>query len=224
MSNLDVLHEVAEKAGPLRRVCAARFDGDANFVTDLRLEFEGIALVVSAEGDLDTVLLRIGDLANGPNTTVREVTEDAPWSHAIGLIVRWGWELTNQQGCADGVRFEFANPDGGTSVEIELIVMASALQAYRCEPTPRSGRARTDRREDRAMARLEGMRLILAVRNLRAATDFYVNALGFRRDFGDESDGWSWLSRDNFRVGLDRQRRSRGECGSSRCKHQTVIA
>ena len=55
------------------------------------------------------------------------------------------------------------------------------------------------------MARLERTRLILAVRNLRTATDFYVNALGFERDFGDESDGWSWLSRDNFRVGL-------GEC------------
>jgi uncharacterized glyoxalase superfamily protein PhnB len=55
------------------------------------------------------------------------------------------------------------------------------------------------------MARLEGTRLILAVRSLRAATDFYMNALGFTRDFGDESDGWSWLSRDNFRVGL-------GEC------------
>jgi uncharacterized glyoxalase superfamily protein PhnB len=55
------------------------------------------------------------------------------------------------------------------------------------------------------MARLEGIRLILAVQNLRAATDFYVNSLGFRRDFGDGSDGWSWLSRENFRVGL-------GEC------------
>ena len=55
------------------------------------------------------------------------------------------------------------------------------------------------------MARLEGTRLILAVRSLRTATDFYVNGLGFTRDFGDESDGWSWLSRDNCRVGL-------GEC------------
>src|SRR5262245_41684226 len=61
------------------------------------------------------------------------------------------------------------------------------------------------RRRGGAMARLEGTRLILAVRNLRTATDFYMNALGFRRDFGDESDGWSWLSRDNVRVGL-------GEC------------
>ena len=55
------------------------------------------------------------------------------------------------------------------------------------------------------MARLDGTRLILAVRNLRRATDFYTSVLGLRRDFGDESDGWSWLSRDQFRVGL-------GEC------------
>lgn len=58
------------------------------------------------------------------------------------------------------------------------------------------------------MARLEHSRHILAVRDLRTATDFYVNVLGFKRDFGDESDGWSWLSRDNFRVGL-------GECADA---------
>ncbi len=55
------------------------------------------------------------------------------------------------------------------------------------------------------MARLEGTRLILAVRNLRTASNFYLNVLGFSRDFGDESDGWSWLSRDDVRIGL-------GEC------------
>lgn len=55
------------------------------------------------------------------------------------------------------------------------------------------------------MARLEGTRLILAVRDLGAATDFYTDILGFHRDFGDGSDGWSWLSRDGVRVGL-------GEC------------
>ena len=58
------------------------------------------------------------------------------------------------------------------------------------------------------MARLDATRLILAVRNLRVATDFYMNVLGLERDFGDESDGWSWLSRDNFRVGL-------GECADA---------
>ena len=48
-------------------------------------------------------------------------------------------------------------------------------------------------------------RFVLAVRNLRISTDFYMNVLGFKRDFGDESDGWSFLSRNSVRIML-------GEC------------
>lgn len=58
------------------------------------------------------------------------------------------------------------------------------------------------------MPELVRTRHILAVRHLRSATDYYMNVLGFTRDFGDESDGWSWLSRDGFRVGL-------GECADA---------
>lgn len=57
------------------------------------------------------------------------------------------------------------------------------------------------------MSRFHFTRHILAVQDLRASTDFWMNVLGFTRDFGDESDGWSWLSRDGFRVGL-------GECAN----------
>ena len=48
-------------------------------------------------------------------------------------------------------------------------------------------------------------RCVLAVRNLKQSTQFYTDVLGFQRDFGDGSDGWSFLSRDNFKVML-------GEC------------
>jgi catechol 2,3-dioxygenase-like lactoylglutathione lyase family enzyme len=53
--------------------------------------------------------------------------------------------------------------------------------------------------------RITDVRCVLAVRDLAASTRFYVETLGFRRDFGDGSDGWSFLSRDGFRVML-------GEC------------
>jgi uncharacterized glyoxalase superfamily protein PhnB len=43
------------------------------------------------------------------------------------------------------------------------------------------------------------------VRDLGVSTRFYTNVLGFTRDFGDSSDGWSFLSRGAFRVML-------GEC------------
>lgn len=55
------------------------------------------------------------------------------------------------------------------------------------------------------MPKLLSHRLVLAVQNLRSATDFWMGTLGFTRDFGDESDGWSWLSRDGVAVAL-------GEC------------
>lgn len=55
------------------------------------------------------------------------------------------------------------------------------------------------------MARILGTRHILAVQHLRTSTEYWTAVLGFKRDFGDGSDGWSWLSRDDFRVGL-------GEC------------
>ena len=45
-------------------------------------------------------------------------------------------------------------------------------------------------------------RFVLAVPDLRASTSFYMEVLGFNRDFGDESDGWSFLSRENVRLML----------------------
>jgi catechol 2,3-dioxygenase-like lactoylglutathione lyase family enzyme len=55
------------------------------------------------------------------------------------------------------------------------------------------------------MPRIVDSRSVLAVRDLEESTRFYMDVLGFRRDFGDGSDGWSFLSRDNFKVRL-------GEC------------
>ena len=55
------------------------------------------------------------------------------------------------------------------------------------------------------MPRITNSRCVLAVRDLATSTRFYTEVLGFQRDFGDGSDGWSFLSRDGFRVML-------GEC------------
>jgi catechol 2,3-dioxygenase-like lactoylglutathione lyase family enzyme len=55
------------------------------------------------------------------------------------------------------------------------------------------------------MHRIVDFRCVLAVRDLQESTRFYVDVLGFRRDFGDGSDGWSFLSRDAFKLML-------GEC------------
>ncbi len=54
------------------------------------------------------------------------------------------------------------------------------------------------------MARIANARCVLAVRDLAVSTRYYIDVLGFQRDPIDAA-GWSFLTRDNFRVML-------GEC------------
>ena len=54
------------------------------------------------------------------------------------------------------------------------------------------------------MARIVNSRCVLAVRDLAASTRYYTEVLGFSRDPID-AEGWSFLTRDTFRVML-------GEC------------
>jgi uncharacterized glyoxalase superfamily protein PhnB len=54
------------------------------------------------------------------------------------------------------------------------------------------------------MPRIIDSRSVLAVRNLKASTRYYTEVLGFQCDPVD-ADGWSFLTRDNFKVML-------GEC------------
>jgi uncharacterized glyoxalase superfamily protein PhnB len=54
------------------------------------------------------------------------------------------------------------------------------------------------------MARIINSRCVLAVRDLKVSTRYYKDVLGFSQDPID-AEGWSFLTRDNFRVML-------GEC------------
>jgi hypothetical protein len=59
------------------------------------------------------------------------------------------------------------------------------------------------------MPRFVRTRLVLAVRDLDVSTRYWIGMLGCKRDFGAGSDGWSFLSRDEFSVML-------GECPDER--------
>ncbi len=58
------------------------------------------------------------------------------------------------------------------------------------------------------MAQIINSRCVLAVRDLDVSTRYYVDVLGFRKDPID-AEGWSFLTRDTFRVML-------GECVDER--------
>jgi uncharacterized glyoxalase superfamily protein PhnB len=59
-------------------------------------------------------------------------------------------------------------------------------------------------RRNNNVARIVNSRCVLAVRDLKASTRYYTDVLGFSQDPID-AEGWSFLTRDNFRVML-------GEC------------
>src|ERR1051325_515958 len=66
-------------------------------------------------------------------------------------------------------------------------------------------RRRNVRHWSDAMSQIVNTRCVLAVRDLAVSTRYYMDILGLQRDFGDGTDGWSFLSRGAFRVML-------GEC------------
>ena len=65
------------------------------------------------------------------------------------------------------------------------------------------------------MAQIVNSRCVLAVRDLAVSTRYYMDVLGFQKDPID-ADGWSFLTRDHFRVMLGecRDERPAGELGN----------
>lgn len=58
------------------------------------------------------------------------------------------------------------------------------------------------------MAKIVNSRCVLAVGDLKVSTLYYIDVLGFKKDPID-AEGWSFLTRDTFRVML-------GECADER--------
>ena len=65
------------------------------------------------------------------------------------------------------------------------------------------------------MAKIVNSRCVLAVRNLEVSTRYYVEVLGFHED-PIRAEGWSFLTRDHFRVMLGEcvDERAAGELGN----------
>src|SRR5678816_4769331 len=65
------------------------------------------------------------------------------------------------------------------------------------------------------MAHIENSRCVLAVRDLKVSTRYYTDVLGFSQD-PIHAEGWSFLTRDNFRVMLGecRDEKPAGELGN----------
>jgi hypothetical protein len=127
---LDTLAKICDDCGRLRGVSCTRFGGDANFVTAVGLEFERLSVILRANPDDDSLDISLGTLTADAEETLSDISHSAPWSSCLSAGARWLWQLTNQQGRNDAVRFEFGNPDEQSRGVIELLVVASAVETY----------------------------------------------------------------------------------------------
>jgi hypothetical protein len=131
---LDNLAKIYDDGGRLIGVAYSLFEGDSRFITAIELRFEAISVVFSAVSDDDTMLVNLGSLEPESSETLLETGNAAPWSTCMDLEICWAWQLTNQQGYADGVRLEFSEPGKESRAVVELIVAASAIQIFTAMP------------------------------------------------------------------------------------------
>jgi len=125
---LNTLAKIYDDGGHLVNVTCTLFEGDRKFVTAVGLRFESISAVFRANPDDDTLIASIGSLTADADETLVDISDSSPWATCLGAGACWLWQLTNQQGYADGVRLEFGNPDEQSRAVVELLVTASAIE------------------------------------------------------------------------------------------------
>lgn len=133
---LNTLATLFDSGRALFSVRYLLFEGDPEFITAVELSFESIKAVFRAEPDFDTLAANIGSLETAPDETIFDASHLQPWHRFMGLQFSFAWQMTNQQGYTDGVRFDFDGQTGQPSI-IEMVVYASAIRIYTSEQIPR---------------------------------------------------------------------------------------
>ncbi|MGA2064899.1 MAG: DUF6334 family protein [Thermoguttaceae bacterium] len=129
--NAEALARIRDDGGPLRALRYVLFDGSPTFVVGVILEFDTLTATILAEPNYDEILVRLTPYEPGPDERVVTGGSKSPWHGAFGLGVRWAWQMTNQQGYTDGLRFEFGDPDDSErSRTVELLVVASQIKLF----------------------------------------------------------------------------------------------
>lgn len=129
---LDTLKRVCDDGGQLVNVIGSQFISDEKllWITAVALQFEKLTAVFRIDPADDALTESIGIPKAEPDERFIALSHLPPWESCIGKGVRSGWQLTNQQGYADGVRLEFGNPDEPSSRVVELIGIASRIQLF----------------------------------------------------------------------------------------------
>ena len=122
----DDVMQAVEGFGALSMVTVTEYQ--PGWVTSVRLEFEGVFLLVEVDDDYDTIIWSVGAVEDLPSPR-RSIPDD--WLPLISFRVRWLWLLTNHRGFQDGLQIEFFR-DRETTI-IQLMAEGSGLKLYKLE-------------------------------------------------------------------------------------------
>lgn len=125
---IALLRQVANDGGPLQQVQHVVWNELPKDVVSYVLTFQNMELTIKAMED-DSVELSLGSAGADADHSLH-ADEELPWSEAIGKPIRWGWVMTNQQGYADGVQFEFGRNVSEPSTIVQLVAVSSALKLF----------------------------------------------------------------------------------------------
>lgn len=127
--NAEALSRICGDAGALRAVHYVLFDDSPSLLVGVIFDFETLNATMLAESTYDEILIRLAPYDLESDEKLLTVSGRSPWNELCGLRIRWAWEMTNQQGYNDGLRFEFGDPETGEKGEtVEMLVAASAIQ------------------------------------------------------------------------------------------------
>jgi Family of unknown function (DUF6334) len=130
---IDLLGEINDQAGILIQV---KYLIDIDYSKSLEavvLVFENKILTISVFAEEDTIELQSCEPLLDDSHKLIGLSNNNPWSFAIGKSLRWGWLLMNQQGYLDAIQFEFANNISDNSVIVQLVAVASRLRVYKLD-------------------------------------------------------------------------------------------
>lgn len=112
------ISKLVEEAGKLQEAKAYCFPELANEIAAIELKFQYLCCVISVFEDSDEIeLAKYSDLS-----ALNESNTKLIFHKCLGHELAWCWNMVNNQGYSDALKFQFQN-----NVAFELVVKASAI-------------------------------------------------------------------------------------------------
>ena len=127
MTNCEPIQAVYHSQQPLMSVEGYYFEG--TLLRAICLVFENRSLFFFAQDDDSLGVSTSKDAIPDDDLQVHDITASAHWSLAVGRTMTWVWRLTNQQGYLDGIQFEFSKDSYNKSWQVQILIVAGAVQA-----------------------------------------------------------------------------------------------